>query len=41
MMYLSLSLEDRVMDGLAAAQFIGRCRGQLEGVTAATRIRGC
>jgi 2-oxoisovalerate dehydrogenase E2 component (dihydrolipoyl transacylase) len=33
MMYLSLSLDHRVMDGLQAAQFLGACRQWLEAVT--------
>jgi 2-oxoisovalerate dehydrogenase E2 component (dihydrolipoyl transacylase) len=33
MMYLSLSLDHRVMDGLKAAEFLGACRQWLEGVT--------
>jgi 2-oxoisovalerate dehydrogenase E2 component (dihydrolipoyl transacylase) len=33
MMYLSLSLDHRVMDGLQAAAFLGGCRTWLESVT--------
>jgi pyruvate/2-oxoglutarate dehydrogenase complex dihydrolipoamide acyltransferase (E2) component len=33
MMYLSLSLDHRVMDGLQASSFLGACRQWLESVT--------
>jgi 2-oxoisovalerate dehydrogenase E2 component (dihydrolipoyl transacylase) len=36
MMYLSLSLDHRVMDGLQAAAFLGACRQWLESVTPTT-----
>jgi len=38
MMYLSLSLDHRVMDGLEASAFLGACRQSLEAVTASTPI---
>jgi 2-oxoisovalerate dehydrogenase E2 component (dihydrolipoyl transacylase) len=38
MMYLSLSLDHRVMDGLEASAFLGACRQWLEGVTASTEL---
>ena len=37
-MYLSLSLDHRVMDGLEAAAFLGDCRKWLEGVTLGTPL---
>ncbi|MHB8489382.1 MAG: dihydrolipoamide acetyltransferase family protein [Candidatus Dormibacteria bacterium] len=38
MMYLSLSLDHRVMDGLEASAFLGACRQSLEAVTPSTPI---
>jgi pyruvate/2-oxoglutarate dehydrogenase complex dihydrolipoamide acyltransferase (E2) component len=38
MMYLSLSLDHRVMDGLQASAFLGACREWLEGVTAMSPV---
>jgi pyruvate/2-oxoglutarate dehydrogenase complex dihydrolipoamide acyltransferase (E2) component len=37
-MYLCLSLDHRVMDGLEAAAFLGACRQWLEGVSTATAL---
>lgn len=38
MMFLSFSLDHRVLDGLAGARFLSACREWLEKVTAATAI---
>ncbi len=37
-MYLSLSLDHRVMDGLEASAFLGGCRQWLEAVTTSTAL---
>jgi 2-oxoisovalerate dehydrogenase E2 component (dihydrolipoyl transacylase) len=38
MMYMCLSIDHRVMDGLEASGFLGSCRRWLEGVTADTEV---